>query len=110
MKNFVQNGDFIAAVAGSGGVTSGQLVKLGSLFGVAQDTVAENGHYTLALRGVFRLTKVTTAGSAVAVGGPVYRVTATGNITGASASAELIGYAIKAVGDSDPLVEVKLLG
>jgi predicted RecA/RadA family phage recombinase len=109
MKNFIQNGDYIDFTAGAT-TTSGQVVKVGSLFGVSVTDVANGGEGTLALKGVFNLTKVTTAGSAVAVGGPVYRVTANGNITGASSNAEIIGYAIKAALDGDATVQTKLLG
>lgn len=41
MKNFIQRGDMITVTAPTGGVTSGQGVLVGNLFGVAATTVAE---------------------------------------------------------------------
>lgn len=38
MKNFIQRGDMITVTAPTGGVTSGQGVLVGNLFGVAAKT------------------------------------------------------------------------
>jgi predicted RecA/RadA family phage recombinase len=41
MKNSIQRGDMITITAPTGGVTSGQGVLVGNLFGVAATTTAE---------------------------------------------------------------------
>lgn len=57
MKNYIQNGDMIAATAPVGGVTSGQGHLVGSLFGIAAVTAAEGEAVEIATTGVFDLPK-----------------------------------------------------
>jgi predicted RecA/RadA family phage recombinase len=61
MKNFIQNGDVITVAAPSGGVQSGDGVIVGSLFGVAAFTAAEDEPVEIATRGVHVLPKNSTA-------------------------------------------------
>ena len=111
MKNFVQNGDFITFTAGDD-YSSGDLVQVGSLFGVCVTDVANGDEGTLALTGVFTLPKlVAAAGDAVAAAGdPVYF--SGGSVTGDddSASNPLCGYALEAAAQATATVKVKLLG
>jgi predicted RecA/RadA family phage recombinase len=114
MKNFVQNGDFVKFTAGAT-ITSGMLVKVGSLFGVSVTDVANGAEGTLALKGVFKLPKTTGAGTAIAVGGPAYFDTseaAAGKVSGdpETAANPLCGYAVEATVDGDAFALVKLLG
>lgn len=114
MKNFVQNGDFITFTAGAT-ITSGMLVKVGSLFGVAVTDVANGSTGTLALKGVFTLPKTTGSGTALTAGGPVYFDTsaaATGAVSGDAESAAnpLCGYALAAAADGATSATVRLLG
>lgn len=114
MDNFIQNGDYIKFTAGAT-ITSGMIVKVGSLFGVAVTDVANGAEGTLALKGVFTLPKTTGAGTAIAVGGPAYFDTsaaATGAVSGDAESAAnpLCGYAVEATVDGDTTAKIRLLG
>jgi len=51
MKNFIQRGDVITVTAPTGGVTSGQGVLVGNLFGIAATTVAEGENVEIATAG-----------------------------------------------------------
>jgi predicted RecA/RadA family phage recombinase len=70
MKTFIQNGDVVTVTAPTGGVTSGQGVLVGNLFGVAATTAAEGESVEIATVGVYELPKlssaVITAGARVA--------------------------------------------
>ena len=57
MKNYIQNGDMITVTAPVGGVTSGQGLLVGSLFGVVAATAAEGEAVEIATTGVFDLSK-----------------------------------------------------
>src|SRR5579885_349430 len=61
MKNFIQRGDMITVTAPMGGVTSGQGVLVGNLFGVAATTVAEGESVEIATVGVYELPKLVSA-------------------------------------------------
>lgn len=58
MKNYIQPGAHITAIATGAAVTSGQGVLYERLFGVAQTSAAQNQTFTLATEGVFELPKV----------------------------------------------------
>lgn len=70
MKNFVQPGNSINAVAPSGGVVSGIPVIIGSLPGIPGTTALEGGEFELHLVGVYDIDKAT--GAAWAVGDKIY--------------------------------------
>ena len=61
MKTFIQNGDVITVTAPAGGVTSGQAVLVGNLFGVAATTAAEGESVEIATVGVYELPKLASA-------------------------------------------------
>ncbi|MGE5536553.1 MAG: DUF2190 family protein [Acidobacteriota bacterium] len=61
MKNFIQRGDVITVTAPTGGVTSGQCVLVGNLFGVATTTAAEGESIEIATVGVYELPKLVSA-------------------------------------------------
>ena len=61
MKNFIQRGDVITVTAPTGGVTSGQGLLVGNLFGVAATTAAEGESIEIATVGVFELPKLVSA-------------------------------------------------
>lgn len=58
MKNFVQVGDVLTLVAPAGGVTSGQLVKIGSLNVVAAYAAAAGDEFEGHTCGVFEVPKL----------------------------------------------------
>lgn len=64
MRNYVQPGHNITAVTPSGGVTSGDPVLIGNLFGIAATTQAAGDEVELATVGVFDLPKAAVAASA----------------------------------------------
>jgi predicted RecA/RadA family phage recombinase len=112
MKNFIQNGDYLEFTAAAD-ITSGQLVAVGSLVGVAMGAVANGQKGTLAMRGVFDLPKSTAASSAIAPGAPVYRIGASSLVTAVSSGNTLCGYATpdsNANTDGATVARVKLLG
>jgi predicted RecA/RadA family phage recombinase len=57
MKNYIQNGDMITVTAPVGGVTSGQCLLVGSLFGIVAASAAEGEAVEIATTGVFDLPK-----------------------------------------------------
>lgn len=69
MKNFIQNGIVISITAPAGGVTSGDGVLVGALFGIATTTAAAGESVEISTRGVFELPKTTA--TIVTVGAPV---------------------------------------
>ena len=110
MKNMVhENGDYLPFTAAAT-VTSGDLVAVGALIGVAQDSLATGDEGILALKGVYRVPKATGGGTGAAKGALVYRVNASGLASGASASATLCGNAFNAAADGDAFIDVRLLG
>jgi predicted RecA/RadA family phage recombinase len=107
MRNFIQPGDSLAvAVPYAGGVTSGQGVLVGALFGVAAVDAAQNAVIEAATQGVFDLTKepalAISAGARVFWDNTNRRVTttATGNFS--------IGIATQAALAADATVRVWL--
>lgn len=107
--NFVQDGDYLDFTAGAD-VAAGELVQLGSLFGVAQGAVANGGSGVLSMRGVYTLAKENSAGSATTVGAPVYFIS--GEVSGDddTASRPLCGHALAVAADGATTVLVRLLG
>jgi predicted RecA/RadA family phage recombinase len=91
MKNFVQPGDVLTFHAPTGGLSSGDGVLVGGLFGVAAYDAAEGAEVEVQLKGVFRLPKAT---GAVAEGQALYwdatakvlTTTASGNTLAAHAA------------------------
>ncbi len=53
MKNYLQHGDTVDAVAPAGGVVSGSPILIGSLFGVPATSAAEGESFALRRKGVF---------------------------------------------------------
>lgn len=108
MTNFIQPGNNITVAAPSGGVTSGQLVVIGSLIGVAATTQAEGEDVEITTEGVFDLPKVAT--DDVAAGNLLYYASATSNLTktAGSGSKPLVGVAVTAAGNGVVAVRCKL--
>jgi predicted RecA/RadA family phage recombinase len=69
MKNFIMAGVTVTATAPSGGVSSGDGVLIGSLFGVAAGSADAGNDVELTTMGVFDLPK---ASGAVTFGAPLY--------------------------------------
>ena len=109
MKNFVQSGNTITATAPGGGVTSGDGLVIGSLFGIASGDAAEGADVELVMTGVFDLPK--KAGDTVTAGAKIYWDESDSEATITSGSdAMLIGAAIAAAGGGAATVRTRLNG
>jgi predicted RecA/RadA family phage recombinase len=108
MKTYLQSGDILTVtVPYSGGVTAGQGVMVGSIFGVAQSDAAQNAQVEIVTRGVFDLPKDTsqsfTAGARIFWDNTNRRLTttATGNFQ--------VAIATQAAATSDATARVALM-
>ena len=106
---FVHDGNAIDYTPGSD-VAAGDVVVQGDLIGVAKQLIAANVLGALAVTGVFDLPKTAGVGEAIAVGSKVYwdvadQVAKTDDESGAN---KLLGKTIKAAGDDDATVRVRL--
>lgn len=107
MKNYVQRGDILTVTAPTGGVSSGDGVQVGNLFGVAAFDAAEGADVELAVEGVFNLPKVTA--DDLAVGDTLYWDDASGKLSSTQGSADIkVGLAVAAAGNGVTTVDVKL--
>jgi len=108
MRNYIQEGRMITVAAPAGGVTFGDCVVIGALFGVASKTAAAGETVTIATEGVFDLPKLASA--VIAVGDKVsWDDTAKqGNLPGPGRYP--IGIAIKAAGNGATTVRARLDG
>lgn len=90
MKNYVSPGHHLTVTAAAD-VLSGQMVVMGALYGVAQETAAAGDSVTLVRTGVFELPK--TSAQAWTVGAKLYW-DATNSVCSTTASGNtLIGFA-----------------
>ena len=102
---YVQRGDSIDHVPESD-VAAGDIVKVGSLVGVAKLDIKAGELGALALVGVYELA---TGGAAVALGDVVSVDPATGRVAAAGASGAVkFGHAVTAATSSDAIVNVRL--
>ena len=100
MKNFVQDGKTIRIVAGAA-ITSGEVVAVGDLVGVAINDCANTEECVLHLEGVYAVTK--KAAVAFAQGEIVYfEASEASDVVG-----KVIGYAHEAAAGGDATVNVK---
>jgi predicted RecA/RadA family phage recombinase len=105
MKNFVQDGDVITVPAPAD-VTSGKLVVIGSLVGVAQKAAVIGADLPLLTKGVVSYAK--TSALAIAIGDKVY-YDATNNVVNKTASGNtLVGVAVSVAANPSPRVDFKL--
>ncbi|MBY0329924.1 MAG: DUF2190 family protein [Acetobacteraceae bacterium] len=107
MRNFVQPGDSLAvAVPYAAGVTAGQGVLVGALFGVAAADGAQNAVIEAATQGVFDLAKEPSL--AITAGARVFWDNANRRVTTAAAGNFSIGIATQAALAVDTTVRVWL--
>lgn len=101
-QNYIESGEVLDWTA-TADVTSGQVVAIGDLVGVALGTVKSGEIVSVRLKGVFEVPKAT---GAITLGAKVYW-----NGTGATATAtdnKLMGYAWTAQASADTSVRVVL--
>ncbi len=108
MKNFIQRGDMITVTAPTGGVTSGQGVLVGNLFGVAAKTAAEGESVEIATVGVYELPKLVSA--VIAAGARVAWDDTTKQVVLPGTGMVPIGIATGAAGNGLTTVRVRLDG
>ncbi|SCY61621.1 DUF2190 family protein [Paracoccus tibetensis] len=106
MKNYVQPGEHLTLTMAAA-VVSGQLVRVGSIVGVAQGNAAEGEDVVLVRRGVFDLPK--TAAQAWTAGAKVY-LTTEGDLTTTASGNTLIGVAVEAAANPSAIGRVLLDG
>ena len=108
MNNYIQTGNAVTVAAPLGGVTSGALVVIGSLIGVAAFDAAAGADVEIETTGVFDLPKVAT--DDVAAGDLLYYASATSNLTktAGTGSKPLVGVAVDAAGNGVATVRCKL--
>jgi predicted RecA/RadA family phage recombinase len=108
MKNYIQEGRIITVAAPTGGVTSGDGVVVGALFGVATKTAAAGETVTIATTGVFELPKLASA--VIAAGDPVAWDDTAKQVDVPGPGRYPIGTAIEAAGNGVTIVRVRLDG
>jgi predicted RecA/RadA family phage recombinase len=105
LKNYIQPGNVIPFTAGSA-ITSGDVVEVGTLIGIATNDVANGEQGELALTGVFEVAKATadtpSAGAKAYWDGTEATTTATANT--------LMGVFVHAYGAGILLAHVRLDG
>jgi len=113
-QNYIESGD-VKDVTLSGTVTSGSIVEIGELVGVALGSGVSGDVVAVALEGVFELTKVTGSGKSFTLGQKVYSNGA-GSVTpsatdGGSPAVDykLVGHAWTTATTTATTVQVRLL-
>lgn len=89
-------------------VTSGDVVVLGSIVGIADHDITANQLGALTIEGVYQLPKATGSSSAIAAGAKVYWDAVNEVVTTTAGSNKCIGYTVAAASDDDATVDVKL--
>lgn len=107
MRNYVQPGDILAVAAPTGGVTSGDPVLIGGLFGVACSDREAGGSVEIAVAGVFALPKVT---GAITAGALLHFDPVEKKITTTAGGNPIVGFATEDAASGAATVNVRLLG
>ncbi|TNB97526.1 DUF2190 family protein [Paracoccus marcusii] len=108
MQNYIQNGHVITVTTPAGGITSGEGLIVGSIFGVAAYSAAEGDPLELATTGVYKLPKATAA--VLTVGARVAWDNTAKNINVPGAGRFPVGVATEAAGNGVTGVAVRLDG
>ncbi|MFN7918918.1 MAG: capsid cement protein [Bryobacteraceae bacterium] len=108
MKNFVQPGNTLTVTAAAT-ITSGQLVVVGAIIGVAAASAAIGDDVELDTIGVFTLPKVTA--DVVSAGDKLYWDSAQSKLTktAGTGSKPLVGVAAKAAGNGVTELQCRLM-
>lgn len=92
MKNFIANGESLQIIAPAGGVTGGQLFKMGSIIGIVVADAAEGEQFTLKIKGAYNeVAKI--AAEAWATGDMLYYKADSTGLTKTAAGNTFAGYA-----------------
>ena len=108
MKNYIQPGNTITAIAPTGGILSGQGLLFGALFGIASFSADEEAEVEIVTTGVFDLPKapaaVFTAGALAAWD------TSAGQVVPPATGMVPIGVALAAASNGTTSVRIRLDG
>lgn len=104
---FVHEGASIDYTPGAD-VAAGDVVVQGDLVGVAKLDIKAGRLGALAVEGVFDFAKATGVGTAIAVGALVYWNDAANQATTVAAGNKQLGKSVRAAGDNDATVRVRL--
>lgn len=105
-KNYVQPGKALTVTAPSGGVSSGDVVLLGKLLGIAAHDADGGDPVAIEVEGVFDVAKKST--DVVTVGAILYWDSANSEFTLTSTSNTKAGLAASAAGNGATKVNIKL--
>lgn len=108
MENFIQNGETIAFTSPTGGVSSGDGVLVGNLFGVAVADYAEAATGQMVTRGVFTLPKLST--DTLTEHQKVYWDATNSRVTETSLDNYPIGVSVAVAGSGTTTAKVRLDG
>ncbi len=106
MKNYLQPGKTLT-VASPGTITSGQLLVVGSIVGIANYDATVSDPLEIDIEGVFAVPKV--SGDAIVAGDKLYWNGTALTKTPATGSKPLVGYATEAAGAGVTVVYCNLL-
>lgn len=106
-KNFVQSGGILTVTAPAA-VDSGDLIKVGNIFGVAITDAASGAPVAIQVDGVHELPKA--APLVIDAGDPVYWSTSNGNFSKTATSNWYLGVAAEDAASADTTVKVRLNG
>lgn len=107
MKNFIQPGENITLTA-EAAASSGDGVKVGSLFGIAAGDAEIGDTLTIVTEGVYEMGKVGT--DDLSVGDAIYWRSSDGLVTSTASGNTKIGVAVAAAGNPSSSVRVRLNG
>ena len=106
MKTYVAPGRSITVTAPAGGVTSGQGVLIGTLFGIAQADAAEGTEAEILTEGVVEIAK--TSALSIDVGDRLFW-DATNKVVNKTATAQVcVGVGVSAAANPSATVKMKL--
>nr|BDD46845.1 hypothetical protein 11 [bacterium] len=104
-KNFVQEGKVLDYTASGSDISSGNLVIIGSIAGIAISDIADGETGAVRIAGVFSIPK---AAVAVTQGAKLYWNTTNSNLTTTASGNTLVGVAAKAAASGDANVNLLL--
>lgn len=109
MKNFIQDGNVLTVAAPTGGVSSGDVVNIGVLLGVAAFDAVEAAEVEVKVEGVFEVPKLST--DVVAAGDRLYWDAGNSEMgldSGGTANYPQAGFATAAAGNGAAVVRIRL--
>jgi len=107
MAIFVHNGNAIDYTP-TADTPAGAVIVQGELIGITRTPIAANTLGSLAVEGVFDISKATGTGTAIAAGSNCYWNAATSQATTTATGNKLIGKSIQAADTDDTTVRVRL--